>query len=408
MRKIYIHRQIESVLKKAAKQFCAVAVTGPRQSGKSTLLKELFSKTHNYVTFDDPIVREQAISDPRLFLDNAGEKVIIDEIQYAPQILSYVKMVIDNNRERKGQFIFTGSQQFVMIKNLGDSLAGRIALLDLLPFSINESRRVPRKTKMLDTTEKCLVDSCLFGSFPELVTAKSINSNAWYGAYLRTYLERDISTTYNIGRLREFQLFVQLLASRCSQELNLSALSNDIGASVNTIKRWVSILQASRIIYLLPPYYQNFGKRITKTPKVYFLDNALACYLLGIKDKETLLKGPMAGALCENFYIQETIKHYFNFGLKPQLYYFRLRNSLEVDLIIEHADRKLSLIEIKLSKTPNKKMTANIGAFKKNFSKLVVKDSRVLCLNDTDMLLAKDVYCQGLDSYLEYLNSHVQ
>lgn len=403
MNKIYIHREIESALKRSVKQFPAIAVTGPRQSGKSTLLREIFSKTHNYVTFDDPINREQALSDPKLFLENAGQKAIIDEIQYAPQILSYIKIMIDNKRHEKGRFIFTGSQQFILIKNLGDSLAGRIALFDLLPFDINEKRRVSGMGRVLDTSSKCFVHSCLFGSFPEVAVSRDIDVNTWYSAYLQTYLERDVRTTYNIGKLRDFQLFIQLLAARCSQILNLTSFSNDLGIGVNTIKRWISILEASRIIYLLPPYYQNFGKRLTKSPKIYFLDCGLVCYLVGIKSRELLLKGPMAGQLFENFYIQETVKHFFNKGARPRLYYIRSHNKLEIDLMIEHSNMNVSLIKIKFSKTPRTAMASNINKFKKNFPKLKIRDSKILSLSDGTIQLVDGVSFQGLDDYLACL-----
>ena len=403
MKKRYIHRQIESVIKKAARQFPAVAVTGPRQSGKSTLLREIFSDTHDYFTFDDLINREQAISDPKLFLSNISGKAIIDEIQYAPQLLSYVKMLIDNDREEKGRFIFTGSQQFALIKNLGDSLAGRIALFDLLPFSVNEIRSVQGMANKLDTTLKCFVNSCLFGYFPEIAVDSSVNVNTWYGAYLRTYLERDVRTTYNVGKLRDFQSFLQLLASRCSQILNLSSFSNDLGVGVNTIKRWLSILEAGRIIYLLPPYYQNFGKRVTKSPKVYFLDCGLVCYLMGIKNSDLLLKGPMAGQLFENFYIQETIKSFFNSGLRPRAYYLHLPNRLEIDLLLENSNRNISLMEIKFTKTPRPSMASSIKKFKKTFPKLTVNDARILSISDDSMELVKDVLSHGIDDYLKYL-----
>lgn len=408
MNNLYVSRQIEKTLTSLTNQFSAIALTGPRQSGKSTLLKKLFTKKYNYVTFDDLTLREQAMSDPRLFLDNIGDYAIIDEIQYVPQILSLIKIMIDENRQKKGYFIFTGSQQFTMIRNIGDSLAGRIALLDLLPFSIKEKRTIPGRQKYLDTTTKCFIDSCLSGSFPEPSIDKTIDTGVWYNSYLSTYLERDVRSTYNIENLRDFQIFMQLLAGRCSQELNLSTLSRDLGVGVTTIKRWVSILEASRIICLLQPYYQNLGKRITKSPKVYFLDSGLVCHLVGIKNKDFLLKGPMAGALCENFYVQETIKWFFNNGKKIRLYYLRLRNTLEIDLIVEHDNMELSLIEIKLSKTPKAAMTANITKFMELFPKLNIKDCKILSLSDSSMEIGKNIYFHGLDTYLTYLHSIVK
>jgi len=270
VKKIYIHREIEAILKKVVNQFPALVVTGPRQSGKSTLLKELFSKDYAYISFDDPVTRERAISDPEFFLDSLEEKVIIDEIQYVPQLLSYVKIRIDRNRQKRGNFIFTGSQQFNMIKNLGDTLAGRIAIMELLPFSLKEKEKVFKKKDKFVTAQKYITHSCLRGSFPEIVVYDDIDVELWYSSYEQTYLERDVRTFYNIGNLRDFQRFMQILAARCSQVLNLSSLSSALGVAVNTIKKWISILEATRIIYLLKPYYQNLGKRITKSPKLYF------------------------------------------------------------------------------------------------------------------------------------------
>src|SRR4030042_4021645 len=253
----YIPRQIETKIPQLVRSFPSVAVTGPRQSGKSTLLINTL-KSFKYLTLDDPLTREQAVSDPRFFLDSAGERSIIDEIQYAPKLLSYIKMYIDKHREKKGIYVFTGSQQFNMIKDLGDTLAGRIALLDLLPFSVNEKK----KSVGLGSTLDYFVHAALTGSYPELVVDKGIDIQSWYGSYIRTYLERDIRSIYNIGSLRDFQRFMRLLAGRCSQVLNLSDFAKDLGVSVPTIKSWLSILEASRIIYSLPPYYNNLGNSI--------------------------------------------------------------------------------------------------------------------------------------------------
>ncbi len=401
-KKIYIHRQIEPILKKLTTQFPAVAVTGPRQSGKSTLLKETFAKTYSYLSFDDPVVRERAISDPKFFLENTSEKVIIDEIQYVPQLLSYVKMLIDKDRQKRGRFIFTGSQQFNMIKNLGDTLAGRIGILDLLPFCIDEKKNVLRNAEGFSNTEGYFIHACLRGSFPETVIYKNIDADFWYSGYLQTYLERDIRTIYNIGNLREFQRFMQLLAARTSQILNLSSISSDLGVAVNTIKRWISILEASRIIYLLMPYYENMGKRITKNPKVYFLDCGLACYLLSLKEAGYLLNGPMAGALFENFCMQETIKYIFNRGIRPNLFYLRTHNGLEVDLIIER-NRRLFPVEFKLSKTPDQFMGEQIRRFKRLFHELQIMPGRIISLCGENIPLSPDVSVQKVDDYLDWV-----
>lgn len=398
----YLHRTLEPHLVTVASQFPAVAVTGPRQCGKSTLLKRLFSATHRYLTFDDPLVRQQAITDPRLFLETAGERIILDEIQYVPELLSYVKMAIDATRERRGRFLFTGSQQFAMIKNLGDSLAGRIALLELLPFHVEEKRRSGRLRSALASPLGAFVHACLVGSFPEVSLQSRLDRHAWYGAYVRTYLERDIRTIYNVGELREFQLFLQLLASRTAQILNLTSISGELGVSVNTAKRWLSILEASRIVYLLQPYYRNLGKRITKAPKVYFLDCGLVCYLTGIRDRRHLLNGPMAGPLFETYCLQETAKALLFQGVQPRLYYVRSHNGLEVDLLIERQGQ-LFPCEIKLTKTPRLAMADSIRRFRAVFPKLPVREGRLLCLAEQPMVLSKDLRVQPLDDYWAWL-----
>ena len=394
----YIIRQIEPKMKQMLHSFPSIAVTGPRQSGKSTLLINTL-KSYNYVTLDDPLTREQAISDPGFFLDSAGARAIIDEIQYAPQLLSYIKIKIDKHRERKGVYVFTGSQQFNMIKDLGDTLAGRIGLLDLLPFSVNEKKKRARLGNTLDY----FVHAALTGSYPELVVDKRVDIQSWYGAYIQTYLERDIRSIYNIGSLRDFQRFMRLLAGRCAQVLNLSDFAKDLGVSVPTIKNWISILEASRIIYLLPPYYNNMGKRVIKAPKLYFLDIGIVCYLTGIRDRHHLLQGPMAGALFENFCIQETIKQFFNRGLIPQLYYLRTSNDLEVDLLIEGPARSLLPVEFKLNKTPALQMGANISRFKKLFSPLNIQMGLIVSLTDKHIPLSREITAVTFDDYMEVL-----
>lgn len=394
----YIHREIEGALRRYLAAFPSVAVTGPRQSGKSTLLINSL-EGYTYLTLDDPLRREQALSDPQFFLDSAGEKAIIDEIQLAPSLLSYVKMRIDAQRDVKGRYVFTGSQQFNMIRNLSDSLAGRVGLLDLLPFSVAEKKAVSAPRDAVEA----FVHACLTGSFPEIVIDANVDRPAWYGSYVQTYLERDVRTLYNIGNLRDFQRFVRLLATRCSQVLNMSQFANDLGISTPTVRNWLSVLEAGRIIYLLPPYFNNLGKRVTKSPKVYFLDCGLVCYLTGINDRDHLLKGPMAGPLFENFCIQETVKLFFNGGMQPPLYYLRTNNNLEVDLLVEEAAGKLTPFEIKLGKTPSVAMASNIERFRKTFGNLDIGDGAVVCLADTSVPLARGVSALTFDDYLERL-----
>jgi predicted AAA+ superfamily ATPase len=392
---MYTHREIEQKVTRLVRSFPSIAVTGPRQSGKSTLLMNTL-RDYRYVTLDDPLTRDKAISDPLFFLDSLGERTIIDEIQYAPRILSYVKMNIDRNRAGKGLYVFTGSQQFTMIKDLGDSLAGRIALLDLLPFSVPEKKN----SMKVKTALEYFVHAALTGSYPELVVDKSLDVYSWYGSYIQTYLERDIRSIYDIGNLRDFQGFMQLLAGRCSQVLNLSDFSKDLGVSVPTIKSWLSVLEASRIIYLLPPYYNNLGKRIVKSPKVYFTDIGIVCYLCGIRDMTHLLQGPMAGPLFENFCVQETIKAFFNRAFPPRIYYLRTGNNIEVDLILEGSAGSLIPVEIKLTKTPSLGMGSGISRFRKVFSGLQIGEGLIVSLTEETVPLSRDLTVITFDDYL--------
>lgn len=399
----YIKRDIEPFILKCLKMFPSIALSGARQTGKSTLLKKLLKDKYKYITFDDPIIREQAVSDPKLFLENAGEYVILDEIQHAPQIVSYVKIAIDEKRNKNGQFVLTGSQQFTLIKNLGDSLAGRVGLVNLFPFSIEEKKKKTTLKKKLANTLNAFIHACLIGSYPELIVKSNIDTNVWYSTYLQTYLERDIRGIYDIGSLRDFQLFIQLLASRCAQILNLSTFASELGISVNTIKKWISILEASQIVYILPAYYRTLGKRIARSPKIYFYDVGLICYLTGIRTKEQLLQGPMKGQCFENFCIQEIIKWFYIKGRKPNLYFLRTNNGLEIDLLIEGTELKITPVEIKMSRSPKLEFTKNIENFKKTFSKLKQNDGKLICFSEDSYKISKSVECCTLEQFLKSL-----
>lgn len=399
---MYIQRTIEKLLPGILATFPCMAVTGPRQSGKSTLLRHALPK-YRYVTLDDPAVLEQAHSDPVYFLDSLGEQCIIDEIQLAPGILSYVKMRVDNDRSRNGRFVFTGSQQFGMIRNLGDSLAGRIALLDLLPF---EARELQQAAPAIGGLE-LFTTACLTGAYPQLALTPEIDRRLWYASYIQTYLERDIRSLYDIGSLREFHRFMQLLAVRCSQMLNMSSFATDLGVSVTTVKRWLSVLEAGRIIHLLPPQFNNLGKRITKMPKVYFLDTGLACHLAGIRDREQLLEGPMAGALFENYCLQETVKCFANRGEQPRISYLRTNNGLEVDLIIEGPNMRPLPVEIKLSRTPSQSLASGLSRYAALFEKADPEEGLLLCLADGQKTISRGMTAIGVEDYLVMLQQRL-
>jgi predicted AAA+ superfamily ATPase len=397
---VYIQRDLEQECMAAVRDFPAVAVSGPRQSGKSTMLQELFGRTHQLISFDNPAERDKFLDDPQLFINQMNDRVILDEIQYVPEITSYIKVLIDSERQRKGRFLLTGSQQFSLIKNLGDSLAGRVGLLYLLPFGIEEKSRIAAIREKFSTTIERFVHGCLVGSYPEIATDPSMNRERWYGAYLQTYLERDVRSLSNIGDLRDFQHFIRLLAARCGQILNYSSISRELGISVPTVKRWISILEASQIIFLLPPYYRNLGKRITRSPKLYFLDVGLACYLTGLHTEEHLLKGPMAGALFENFVILEIVKAYFNHGRRPDIFFIRTHNGLEIDLLMERA-LELYPIEIRLTQTPRIGMVRPIERFRKLLPRVTIHEGRFVTLVDGDEYrLTENVRLCDLESFL--------
>lgn len=399
----YVLRDIEKVLLQSVSQFPSIAISGPRQSGKSTLLKHLFSKTHSYTSLDDPLTREKALSDPKTFLESLGKKAIIDEIQYAPELTTYIKIAIDEHREQKGSFILTGSQQFSMIKNLGDSLAGRVALFDLFPFSFHEKSRAHFFRDAVSAKEG-FIHACVRGCYPEVAMGPKIDHQRWYGSYLSSYLERDVRGLYDIGNLRDFQRFFQLLAARTAQILNISSLANDLGVSVNTIKKWLSVLEASKIVFILQPYFESFGKRITRSPKVYFMDCGLACYLTGIRDESQLMRGPMAGALFETFCVQETVKALINQGERADIYYLRTNNGLEIDLILRANGGKIYPFEIKMTQTPRFSMIAPFQKYKNLFPGLQIMPGRIVYLGKETAPLSSDASMVSFRDYLELIS----
>lgn len=345
----YIPRHIEKTLREYLKIFPAVSLTGPRQSGKSTTLQEMFGDKYVYVTFDDPLTVDYLAQDPKGFMKKYGNKVIFDEAQKAPLLFDYLKMAVDQDRHNYGNFIVTGSSQFTLIKQIAETLAGRIGSLSLLPFHLYELPEKWRKDQMLK------------GSYPELVHLKYENTHQWYGAYINHYIERDVRSISNVGNLSDFQRLVKLLAARVSQELNMAALANDIGVTVRTVQNWISILEASYIIFLVPSYHKNLGKRLVKRPKVYFYDTGLVCYFTGIEEEAVLRKGPLDGPVFENYIVAEIKKWILHHGLKDQLFYFRTNLGIEVDLMIENlTENIIRLVEIKSTETPKPEMFKNL------------------------------------------------
>lgn len=382
---MYIRRDIEEILKSAVKQFPAVIVTGPRQSGKTTLLKHLFYKSYKYVSMDNPETRLTAAKEPALFFENFPPPVIIDEVQYTPEIFSYIKMIIDKNRSRRGEFLLTGSQSFPLMSKVSESLAGRMAVFNLLSISFREEFRRRDKLNLA-----VLKKRALSGGFPEIITEKNINLKLWFSGYLQTYLERDLRQLRQIGDLGDFQRFLELLAAFNGQVLHLSNLSRDLGIAVNTIKAWVSILEASGQIILIKPFYLNKGKRLIKSPKVYFLDTGLLCYLSGISSTEQIFKGAASGQMLETLVLGEIVRTFCNQGELPRIFWWRTSYGEEVDFIIEDKARLIPL-EVKLSSKANREMSKGLFAFCKLFSEKIDKAFLVNLAQEKIMLDKKIV-----------------
>lgn len=349
-------RSIEKDFLKAVKTFPVVILTGARQTGKSTLCKTLLKKTHAYVSLEDPDLRRQAVEDPRTFLKNFPAPLILDEIQYAPELPSYIQGIVDENRHQYGQYILTGSQNFLLMERVSQSLAGRAALLTLYTCSVAEIDGVKAKPR---SEPKAVADWILRGGYPELRMRTDLDRRSWCSSYIQLYLERDVRQILQIGDLRGFERFINLVALRTGQVLNFSDLARDTGVSVPTATRWLSVLEASYQVYILPPFHANLSKRLVKAPKIYFGDTALATYLMGIHDSETLLQGPLLGALFETATVLEHIKWASYHNSASTLSYFRTKDGTEVDLMIEDGT-KLSAREIKSSRTLSTYSTENL------------------------------------------------
>jgi hypothetical protein len=351
-----LKRILEKKLSESAKQYPVVTLTGPRQSGKTTLVKMAFPDC-DYVSLEEPDHRAFALEDPRGFLSQFSKKVILDEIQRAPDLFSYIQTIVDT-KDISGQFILTGSQNFLLLQKVSQSLAGRCAVLHLLPFSLSElkerkpldvdviGRRLPAKNRELQDR----LPTVLFQGFYPRIHDKHLDPNDWLGNYFQTYIERDVRDIVNVEDLETFSRFVRLCAGRNGQLLNLSSLANDCGITHTTSKRWISILEASFIVFLLRPHFKNFSKRLIKSPKLYFLDTGLLSYLLRIRSAEDLRIHALYGSIFESFVISELLKGYLNGGREPPVYFWRDSTGNEIDIIIDNGD-ELTPVEIKAGQT---------------------------------------------------------
>ena len=364
-----IPRHLAPHILKYSKEYPILAVVGPRQSGKTTLVRSLFP-SYTYVSLENLDIRHRATQDPRGFLNDLGPFVILDEVQRVPELFSYLQEKVDN-RQEAGQYILTGSSQFLLIEGITQSLAGRIITFKLYPLTYSELEQYPqdlnfesvfrtnhRERKPVDQNK--LYELLWMGFYPRIYD-KHLDSYKWYENYIFTYVERDVRSLLNVRNLRTFEHFLILCASRSAQLMDYSNLSNALGVSLPTIKEWISLLETSGLIFILPAYFKNFSKRIVKTPKIYFSDPGLLCHLLSIRTIEQLKVHPLLGAVFETFIVGECFKRFYNLGEVPPLYFWRDQAQNEIDLLIQHGEEGFPL-EIKLSQSFH-------SDFKKNMEK---------------------------------------
>ncbi len=376
----YLPRALEPILKKSAREFPVVVLTGPRQAGKTTLLRHLFGESHRYISLEPPDIRAIAVSDPRGFLEAHPPPVILDEVQYAPALLPYIKEHVDADRRRRGQYLLTGSHNLLLGQGVTETLAGRAGILRLLPLSRREVFGNPKrpfpwevKNPSADTKPAAgsLWEDFLRGGYPELAAEPERDANRWHASFVQTYLERDVRSLRQVGDLTQFQNFLRALAARSAQLLSLTDLSRDLGVAVNTVKAWLSVLEATYQVIVLRPYFANVGKRLVKSPKVYFADTGTLCYLTGLKSVEHAAAGPMGGAIFETAVLGEIVRTLVSRGVEPRVYFWRTATGAEVDFVVDTGEG-LVPIEAKLSSTPRTEMASGISAFRACLGKKVV------------------------------------
>ncbi len=391
----YISRHMESRILELSRSYSAILLTGPRQAGKTTMLRELAERENigrRYVTLDNFSERDLAKNDPALFLQLHKPPVLIDEVQYAPELFAYIKIHIDEHHH-PGDFWMTGSQIFRLMRGVQESLAGRVALMHMsplsqreiigapcVPFTADMDRLLAERDRIRPVTTPELFERLWRGSMPSLISGQTPDRNIFYSSYLSTYVERDVRELSGSVDALKFNRFITAVAARCSQLLNYNALAEDSDIDIQTSKAWINILETLGIIFLLHPYSNNVLKRTIKTPKVYFYDTGLVCYLTRWSSPEVTESGAMSGALLENYAVSEIMKSYQNAGLEPYLYFYRDRDAKEIDIILE-GDGKLSPLEIKKTATPDKRLTRVFNVIDK--SPLQLGTGAILCMADT-------------------------
>lgn len=377
---MWVQRHISQVVRHAFAQFPVVVLTGARQAGKTSLVRHLFPEA-GYVTFDIPQIAEAARLDFAAFHRQYPAPLVIDEVQYVPEVFRHIKVLVDQHRQ-PGSFVLTGSQDFPLMEGITESLAGRCAILSLPPLSLAEVDENASNDK---------VDLfCWRGGFPELWQRPDLDRELWLGSYLSTYLERDVRNILNIGSLRDFDRFLRAAALRAGQLLSLSELARDIGVAPNTVKSWISILETSQQIFLLEPYHSSAGKRLIKTPKLYFSDSGLLTYLLGFPDWGAVTQNAAWGAIWENLVVSEVRKFFFNSGKRPPCWFWRTVQGEEVDLLVEVGPREFLAIECKTASQIESRALKGFSQLEKAYGAASLKKAAVVCRVESPYPLAPD------------------
>lgn len=398
-------REAEYMINEINKTFPVLLVTGPRQVGKTTLLLSLKPKKMEYITLDDEVLRTQAQEDPKLFLEEHPAPLLIDEVQYAPRLFSYIKINVDKEK-KNGMYWLTGSQQFHLMNNVSESLAGRVGIINLNSFTYSEIKKVKNK-KLFDPVEikniskinvNSIFEIIFKGGMPRLYTEKEISLPLYFQGYIDTYISRDVKMLTQVGNEFSFRKFIVSVASKTGEQLNYTTLANDAGVSVPTAINWLSILTTSGLVYLLEPYMSSSLKRLTHTPKIIFMDTGLACYLAGFSSAKELQMSSSSGHYLETFIISEIIKSYNAKGIRPNISYYRDKEKNEIDLLF-YKNNKLYPFEIKKTALPTKEMIKNF----KKLEKQQIGQGGIICFYDNLTKLDQDNYIIPISSVI---NNH--